>query len=418
MNRRSLSHKSDQVLERDLATLVARDREMTANLLAHVVEVDRRKLYRPAGYPSLFAYCVGKYGMSEDMAFKRIRVARASRKFHAVLDAVEAGRLQLTGAALLAPHLTRENTDDLLGAAAGKTTERIRKLLAVRFPQRDLPTRVRALASTCSSQLVSKPVVPVEALASATPLELSAPQLAPEVMTPLRSRLAPLSPDRYALQVTVDAETYEQLRYAQALLGHAVPTGDVAEVLRRALKELVHRLEQNKFAKCVRPGRGRTSNDPRHIPAAVRRQVWQRDEGRCTFVSEAGHRCESRARLEFDHVEPLARGGLTSISGLRLRCHAHNQYEAERAFGEGFMRTRRERARQRAAERANATQCASREQAAQAEVIPYLRKLGFSAIDARRGAANCAHLATAPLEQRVRAALQCLAPPSARRDST
>ena len=48
----SLSHLSDHVLLRDLTALVSEDRATTARLLAHLAEVDARRLYLPAGYPS------------------------------------------------------------------------------------------------------------------------------------------------------------------------------------------------------------------------------------------------------------------------------------------------------------------------------------------------------------------------------
>jgi len=73
--------------------------------------------------------------------------------------------------------------------------------------------------------------------------------------------------------------------------------------------------------------------------------VWERDQGRCSFVGTGGRRCDARRFLEFDHVEPVARGGRATIDGMRLRCRAHNQYEAERAFGVDFMRAKREEAR-------------------------------------------------------------------------
>jgi len=41
-----LSHVSDHALLHALATIVARDRATTAEMLAHIAEVDARKLYR------------------------------------------------------------------------------------------------------------------------------------------------------------------------------------------------------------------------------------------------------------------------------------------------------------------------------------------------------------------------------------
>jgi hypothetical protein len=237
------------------------------------------------------------------------------------------------------------------------------------------------------------------------------------------------------------------LRYAQSLLGHALPSGDVAEVLDRALDALIQRLEQQKFAATARvhpapasAGVPRGAANGRYVPAEVRRAVWQRDGGQCTFVSEAGSRCEARTRLEFDHVDPVARGGETSVTGMRLRCRAHNQYTAECTFGAGFMRERRREARRvaewaktdarakvdaRAKEKAQAdarakAEAATRAQAAaerarELDVTPWLRQLGLSVAEARRGTALCAHIPDASIEERVRVAVRGLAPTGARR---
>jgi 5-methylcytosine-specific restriction endonuclease McrA len=150
------------------------------------------------------------------------------------------------------------------------------------------------------------------------------------------------------MQVTIDAETHELLQDVRALLGHMVPSGDVAGVLRESLRTAKQALEKRRFAATGKPRPGRRTRSARHVPAQVRREVWKRDRGQCTFVSDSGHRCEARTRLEFDHVTPVARNGEATPANLRLRCRAHNQYEAERVFGEPFMRGKRERARARA----------------------------------------------------------------------
>ena len=85
----------------------------------------------------------------------------------------------------------------------------------------------------------------------------------------------------------------------------------------------------------------------RTIPARVKRAVWTRDRGQCTFVGANGHRCNATKFLEFDHADPVARGGEASVATMRLRCRTHNQLEAERALGTGFMRDKREAARQK-----------------------------------------------------------------------
>ena len=274
---------------------------------------------------------------------------------------------------------------------------RIERLIAERFPQPDLPSLVAPVAPLMSPSGVSAGTVKF------SPVKHAAAAGAPVAPPSPPARVAPLAPQRFAVQFTMDQATHDDLLYAQALLGHAVPNGDVAQVFARALKALIAKLEQQKFAKTDRPRACRPSENARQIPADVKRAVWERDGGRCTFVSESGHRCEARTRLEYDHVEPVATGGHPTVNGLRLRCRAHNQYAAEQAFGRDFMNAKRETGgKQPLAEHV-------------AEVVPWLRSLGFRAEEARKLAGCCEDMPDAPLEERVRHALKCSARPPRRR---
>lgn len=367
----SCSHLNNRVLLREFASLISHDRGTTAMLLAYLAEVDKRRLYLPAGYPSMYLYCVREFRMSEDVAFKRIRAARTARRFPEIFHALADGRVHLSAVVLLSPYLKPDNADDLLAAAVHKTRAEIELLLAQRFPRPDMPTLVQAIArpvatyelsvrTVADMQLAPGPVgalalqrVPESVVSSTSEhaseqvvVPTSQPNSEPVVPVPPapRAKLAPLSPGRFAWQVTVDQETQDQLRYAQSLLGHSVPSGDVATVLKRALGSLVRELEQQKFGKCARSRPRRSSANGRYVPTEIRRKVWQRDGGQCTFVGEQGKRCEERTRLEFDHMDPVARGGQTTADRMRLRCRAHNQYDAECTYGAGFMDEKRQRA--------------------------------------------------------------------------
>jgi hypothetical protein len=147
--------------------------------------------------------------------------------------------------------------------------------------------------------------------------------------------VAPLSPDRYKLQLTISGEMLEKLRLAKDMLGHSVPSGDEAIVLDRALDALLAELAKKKFAATTQPGRSRSSRPGRRRPsAAVKRAVWVRDLGRCAFVGNGGHRCEERRRLEFHHVDPYVLSGEATVDGIQLRCRRHNVYEGRVYFGE------------------------------------------------------------------------------------
>ena len=71
----------------------------------------------------------------------------------------------------------------------------------------------------------------------------------------------------------------------------------------------------------------------RYIPAPVRREVWRRDGGCCSYVDpHSGRRCGSRFLLELDHIVPFALGGSAEPENLRVYCAAHNRFR-HREYG-------------------------------------------------------------------------------------
>ena len=65
----------------------------------------------------------------------------------------------------------------------------------------------------------------------------------------------------------------------------------------------------------------------RAISAGVRRQVWQRDGGRCSYADpQTGRRCNSTHLIEIDHIVPHALGGAADPGNLRLLCGAHHRH--------------------------------------------------------------------------------------------
>ena len=75
----------------------------------------------------------------------------------------------------------------------------------------------------------------------------------------------------------------------------------------------------------------------RHIPHAIKRQVFERDGGRCTFVGEDGRRCGERHLITFHHTQPWARQRRHVAAEIVLMCHSHNQLLAREDFGEPLM---------------------------------------------------------------------------------
>ena len=319
---------SDAELLTEVHRLVRCERVATARLVAVLAELDARRLYLSEGCSSLFTYCTQVLHLSEHAAYGRIEAARAARKWPIVLDMLADGSLHLTAISLLSRHLTTENHLSVLAAARHKSKREVEEIVAALQPQPPVASTVRKL-----------PRLSPEIQPAAVPETDNAPPLGavsePPAPPMRRSDVRPLAPAQYKVQFTIPRETYDKLRQVQDLLRHRAPNGDVAVIIDRALTLLLAELQKAKHAAVDRPRVAQAgARHTRHVPAEVKRAVWDRDGGRCAFVGTVG-RCTERGFLEYHHVVPFADGGATVVGNLELRCRAHNVYEAKQWFGVG-----------------------------------------------------------------------------------
>jgi hypothetical protein len=345
--------------------LLRRGRAVEAELLAHLGEVDARRLYLEEACPSMFVYCVRVLHFSESAAYKRIRAARAARDYPELLRALRRGELHVTAVSLLAAQLSADNCAEWIRSARHKTAEEIKRLLADRQPQPDRADCVRRLRSLDPSEgAVSAPAgaaPPALQTREAGPTLESASNAAsntrfkppsiqaastadrpPNALTsrePAPATSSPLGGERYRVSFTADGELHAQLQELRALLRHQIPDGDLAGILGRAVALLLAQVRKQKFAEVAGPRSPRRAQgtSSRAIPAAIRRAVTRRDEARCSDLSSRGRRCYAQEFLEFHQLEPWARKGIHSVDGITLRCRAHNQFAARRDFGDAHM---------------------------------------------------------------------------------
>lgn len=327
----ALAGYSDDDLIAATRKAAADERHATVALIALLAELDARRLYLGQGCSSLFAYLTTVLHLSEHAAYHRIEAARAARQFPVILDHLAAGELTLTTVGLLRPHLTADNHIGVLAEARHRSKRDVERLIATLAPQPTVAPLVRRLP-------VVKPLsvgTPAITQATAVPARHApAPAEPAAAQSHAQNRPSPGSDDAYLLRVTISGDTHSKLQRARNLLRHAIPSGDPAAILDRALTLLVAQLERTKFASTARPRPRRThAGKGRHIPAAVKRVVWERDGGRCTFAGAEG-RCAETSGLEYHHQLPYARGGPADANNLTLRCRAHNAYDARLAFGD------------------------------------------------------------------------------------
>jgi hypothetical protein len=313
---------TDRELLARLHLLAKHDRAITAELIAHLAELDRRRVLVAEAH-TMFSFCHEVLGFSEDATYNRIEVAKAVRKFPVLLDRLAEGSLTLSTARVLAPHLTPDNHLAVLAEAAGRSKREVEALVARLSPRPDVASAIRKLPAPPDS-----------------PRGESAPAPPPDPPSPGPSvpghgaKVVPLAPSRYALHVTLGQDGHDDLRRLQDLLCREVPNGDPARIVEMALALLRKEAEKRKCAATDRPRASTgTAAGSRDIAAEVRRRVWERDGGRCAFVGTNGRRCAARRFLEIHHLDPHALGGGKTADELALRCSRHNRYESELYFG-------------------------------------------------------------------------------------
>jgi len=332
----------------------------------------------------MFVFCMERFHMSEQVTAKRLWAARTARRFPVVLEMVARGELHLGAIHLLARHLTAENHERVLERARHKSSREIERLVAELAPRPDVTSRITRMPGprTAQAAAADRPMAEQEAMdrasregapAKAEPpvdrpvaeresMDRTSSEEAPAkadpaadariLRTPESRRAAkpivPLGPRRYKIEITVDEATHDKLRSLQDLLGRSETGRDPAAIISRAIDLLLVRTLARKAACTDRPKpvsatkpAAEAGQPNRGIPAAVRREVWQRDCGRCCYVDARGSRCAATSNVEFHHRAPFALGGRHSPENIELRCAAHNQYQADLDFGRSFMDARR-----------------------------------------------------------------------------
>jgi hypothetical protein len=385
---------TDDELLRRLGTLVAGSRHTEADLVAHIGEVDARRLYLREATPSMFVYCTERLHLSETEAGLRIAAARAARRNPALLQMLADGRLHLSAIAKLAPHLTPENRDDLLRRATHRTKREVEELVAEIAPRANVPATIRKLPAgrlavrkaTQRVALEGAAVNPaglglrpeqvdsdrldgVDASLERRPEQVDShdldgvdpcsADLGPKddkprpdadlvrVAAPLprRATIEPLAPARFRVQFTASAQLRDKLEKLQALMRPSIPDGDLAAVIEAAVTEKLQRLEARRFGRTPSPRTSVSTTDTsprtRHVPAAVKRHVHERDGGQCHFVDAQGRRCPERSRIELHHRIPWGVGGDHSPGNVAETCSMHNAYLAELDYGRKAVGERR-----------------------------------------------------------------------------
>ena len=383
--KKPLSKLSNDDLVNRLDILVRKEREITLKLLLHLNEMDHRHLYLDRGYGSLFEYCTRYLGYSESAANRRIQTARCVQDYPEVYEMLDKNELNMTVVSKIAGILTAENKDKLLQEVRSRSSRPVDMIVARYHPKSVIQDRVRTVfLKTFAPEMVNAGGSDSDGNQDGLTKEPWSGQPSGRPVSPLvaswvkfttgaggklfttaseKESTEQILEKKYKLEFAVSPDVMVKIEQVKALLSNKYPRGVEFERLldvllneylekhsperkqerreeRAANKKQPQSNGKAKNQKSTRPAELGAKARNRHIPAAIQDQVYTRDNGCCSYRSPAGTKCNSTWNLQIDHIVPFARGGGHTINNLRLLCAKHNRLEAERVYGQRFMKQR------------------------------------------------------------------------------
>ena len=372
---------SDQVLLAQTRELARVEQALQITVLDHLREIDARRLHLRRGYSSLFDYAVRELGYTEASAWRRIKAMRLSADTRGVHGWLQDGSLNLSNAAQLQNAFERCDRSgagrDATGAQGAGTNPAPRGGSAPTEAATAAGAQLPVLDARARQQLVERAVGK-----STRQVQQMLAEVDPESAQPTE-RIRALGDGRWELKVVVDGECQQGLQQLRALLSHVDPHLTMGQLVGRLVCEGVKRYDPGRPRQRQRNGHGsaserrvltapapddvggdatsapkrrasevdrNTSSESsrgmpgatpakrhaaarpcasalRFIPAAVKQEVWRRDQGCCSYVDpHSGRRCGSRFLLQIDHVVPVTHGGGAEPGNLRLLCAPHHRY--------------------------------------------------------------------------------------------
>lgn len=306
-----LSKISNQELLGRMDKLVRTERKITHLILCHINEVEARRLYAELGFGSMFKYLTNHCGYGEDSAYRRLQAARLLKKAPEIAVKLEEGALNLTQLTQVQKCLKQESkagniieplqTLQILDQIQNKSSYETKKVLAVEFNQ---------------------------------PIQMH------EVVKPQQD-------DSIRVELTFTAEQMKALAEAKDLLSHALPEGNLAEVISYLAKAYNKKIKGKGFVKgeiaaekvetkqvATEKVAGRaikatpsftTERERSPIRITYRRSLLAKANYCCEYVHpETVKRCQSTYQLQIDHKIPIALGGTDASDNLRVLCRTHN----------------------------------------------------------------------------------------------
>jgi 5-methylcytosine-specific restriction endonuclease McrA len=377
---------SNKALLSGIRRLSETERETVLSILVHLIEIDRRGLYLPLGFSSLYEFCRDHLGYSEGTAVRRVNLARCIRDFPQSYLLLASGRISMSNLVKISKVIDDVNADALLSEIEGRSAREVdliasrhrpksairdrvtpvyvKTVLEVRgddsspgnrFKQNTLPAGGRFSTINVDGKYPDTSVDSGDGCSNSGNGDGNGngsgkgPAATSTGSGPLASVI--VLEQRFEVKFGVGPEFLKKVRRIRSLLSSKHHRHlEFEELFSILMDEYIERHSpegriRRKSGRKQRKAENGTSNGKkkevpevsRYIPLKVRDEVYARDHGRCAYVSAEGRRCGSTHDLQIDHIVPFARGGDSSPGNLRLLCGKHNRLEAERVYGKKHM---------------------------------------------------------------------------------
>jgi hypothetical protein len=282
---------SNETLDANLKSLVQQERELTSEILAHIAEVDRRKLYLKMSFRSLFDYLSEHLGYSNGNAQRHLDAARLLNDVPDLNQRLESGKLNQSHVTLVQKairqkkketrvSISKDEKQALVQLVMGKTQAESEKIVA-----QSLDLKIKKSSKTQHQQDGS-----------------------------------------VRLEVTLTKEQWEKLTQMRELLSNSLPVGSWDEVLEYVADKVI--AQKTKARTEPKP-----SSNTEVISTSVRKFILQRDKC-CQHTNPHNKRkCGSKWNLQVDHIQPLWAGGTSEPENLQALCAAHNRHRYQEQAG-------------------------------------------------------------------------------------
>ena len=357
---------SNQQLLSQTKLLVQKERNIHIQVLHHLEEIDFRKLYLELGFSSLFDYAVKELGYSEGAAYRRIKAMKLCRDLPDTENRLQSGKLSLSSACQLQAFFEKQakkvKTEKFKTKVKLSHQTEIQKNTLLHQDVKKEIQKTNDSSFSLSREKKQDLVKKAEGCSTRATMKLLS-EVDPSLSVS-KEQTRFLGNGKVEIKLVIDESGHKKLEELKSLLSHKSPILSHGELLSILLEEALEKYDpgrkkvrkttqkekvtspkkweskgiDNKQGHKNKAGqpivtssqklgaqqasrlaatssqkweyRSKAKKINRVIPSSLRKHIWERDEGQCTYIHlQTKRKCSSKHLLQIDHIRPFSLGG-------------------------------------------------------------------------------------------------------------